>query len=241
MTDVTTTDRATADEASEHSRTIVFDFDGTVALGAGPVLRYAQHAARSIDDGAAAIMLTVLRDALESHPDGRVPGTEAIDGYDLVRIHATAHGIPADALGTAFLRSREELATELAPIRPPEGLAELLRRLRERTRLLLVTNSPDIRIGEALDALGLDWRFDEVVTGAGKPHGLEPILRRELATRAPEHVLSVGDIWVNDLAPAAALGCATALIGSVPEGAEPTFAAERIEDLYERIEAWAVV
>jgi FMN phosphatase YigB (HAD superfamily) len=53
-------------------------------------------------------------------------------------------------------------------------------------------------------------------------------------------VLSVGDHFVNDIAPALALGCATAYVDPFHVGpvGRATFEATRIEDLLPVLEAW---
>src|SRR6218665_1326599 len=123
---------------------LLFDFDGTIALGHGPVLAYAE----------------LIADALGA-PDGFVDGiraaidgdSRALDGYDAVRVAAEQEGADAALLSTAYLASRELLATPDAPIAAPAGLADFLREA--DAQRILVTNPPDIRIDEALEALGL--------------------------------------------------------------------------------------
>jgi FMN phosphatase YigB (HAD superfamily) len=63
----------------------------------------------------------------------------------------------------------------------------------------------------------------------------------EALLRGP--VLSVGDIYENDLAPAAALGADTALVGPtwMSFAARTTMAAATLPELYPLIEVWAGV
>jgi FMN phosphatase YigB (HAD superfamily) len=54
-------------------------------------------------------------------------------------------------------------------------------------------------------------------------------------------VLSIGDVWVNDLAPAHARGALTALVGSTSDetpDVTPTFSAHHLHDLYPAITEW---
>ncbi|OUD86718.1 hypothetical protein BC477_01895 [Clavibacter michiganensis subsp. michiganensis] len=52
-------------------------------------------------------------------------------------------------------------------------------------------------------------------------------------------LLSVGDLWVNDLEPAHARGFSTALVGpGSSDDARPTFRAATVADLYDDIDAW---
>ncbi|MBM7411388.1 FMN phosphatase YigB (HAD superfamily) [Clavibacter michiganensis] len=224
---------------STPGRTIVFDFDGTVSLGDGPVLRYAHHVAETLAvdarPGFAAGVAAGLRDV------GCASG--AVDGYALVQGLAADHGVPARLLSAAFLASRAELGGPHAPVLAPTGLAPFLRGVAGRVRRVLVTNSPAVRIPEALAALGLDDAFDEVVTGAGKPGGMDAVLDRvdpgPAAGLSADRLLSVGDLWVNDLEPAHVRGFSTALVGPGSSAdARPTFRAASVADLYADIDAW---
>lgn len=102
-------------------------------------------------------------------------------------------------------------------------------------RAVLVTNAPDIRLGAALAQLGLAGAFDDVFAAAGKPEGLADLARPWCADGP---VLSVGDIWRNDLAPVHALGATTALVGSPRPGEEPTMHAPTLAELLPRLAAW---
>ncbi|MBF4622229.1 HAD family hydrolase [Clavibacter sp. VKM Ac-2542] len=224
---------------STPGRTIVFDFDGTVSLGDGPVLRYAHHVAETLAVDARPRFAAAVAVGLQQV--GRASG--AVDGYALVQGLAADHGVPARLLSAAFLASRAELGGPHAPVRPPAGLASFLRGTSGRVRRVLVTNSPACRIPEALAALGLDDAFDEVVTGAGKPAGMDAVLDRvdpgPAAGLPAARLLSVGDLWVNDLEPAHARGFSTALVGpGSSDDARPTFRAATVADLYDDIDAW---
>lgn len=205
---------------------LLFDFDGTIALGDGPVLAYAQQVAAGLgDDG------TFLDDvrAILAAADG-----DALDGYDAVRRVAETRGADARLLSAAYLASRAQLGTTDAPITAPDGLAGFLAGV--DAERILVTNAPAIRIVDALETLGLRGLFDRIVTDAGKPQGLEAVLD-DLPVDA--RVLSIGDIWHNDLAPAHARGQATALIGGFSDpDATPTFRAAEFSTLVPQLEAW---
>ncbi|OUE26260.1 HAD family hydrolase [Clavibacter michiganensis] len=221
-------------------RTLVFDFDGTVSLGDGPVLRYAHHVAETLpgDDARtrfAAAVAAGLDDV--GGPDG------AVDGYALVQALAVQHDVPARLVSAAFLASRAELGGPHAPVVGPAGLGRFLRGLAGQATRVLVTNSPAVRIPEALAALGIAGAFDEVVTGAGKPAGMGEVLDRAdpgpAAGPPAARLLSVGDLWVNDLEPAHARGFSTALVGPGASADDrPTFRAATVAGLYADIRAW---
>ncbi|WP_336642168.1 HAD family hydrolase [Microbacterium sp. USHLN272] len=205
---------------------LLFDFDGTIALGDGPVLAYAQQVADALGDQGG--FVDGIRSQLAAADD------ESLDGYDLVRRAAEHRGADAALLSAAYLASRAQLATADAPISAPQGLAAFL--ADADAERVLVTNAPAIRITEALEALGLAGLFDRVVTDARKPAGLDSVLAD---LPADARVLSVGDIWHNDLAPVHARGHATALIGGFPDPrATPTFRAAEFSTLIPQLETW---
>lgn len=205
---------------------LILDFDGTVALGDGPLLAYARavaaHAA-SADDLVTAVAAQLAE-----------PSGDVIDGYDVVRRVAVAAGIGDDALAAAYTASRAQLGTPEAPVSVAVGLADFLRTT--DAERLLVTNAPATRLDEALASLGLEGLFDRIVTDAAKPAGLEALLD-SLDEDVP--VLAVGDVWRNDLAPAHARGHATALVGGyIDPAARPTFRADTLDELLPALAAW---
>ncbi|RZU65764.1 FMN phosphatase YigB (HAD superfamily) [Microterricola gilva] len=222
---------------SQQQRVMVWDFDGTVALGSGPVLAYANAVAAELAAPAARQLRDEVESALELHPSGRLPGSGAIDGYDLVRVLAAQWGTDAALLSRAYRQSRELLATPAAPIHPVPGLADVLAAARGNAVLVLATNAPDIRLDDALRQLGLDGAFDIVRHSVGKPRGMAPLLD-ELAGPDAGAVLSIGDVWVNDLQPVHARGGMTALIGPADPLATPSMRAETLEELFPAIADW---
>jgi len=199
------------------------------------VFAYARAASAALPPSDAGSFLDAVATALAQTPSGQRPGTTAIDGYDLVRLMSAEYGIDPAGLGAAYLQSRAQLASDLAPVVAPQGLADFLRFARAHANIVLATNAPDIRVTEALDALGLAGLFDTVYTSVGKPVGLDSVLDDWLPHGA---LLSIGDVWINDLAPAAARNALTALVGSSAGSATPTYRAEHLHELYPAIAAW---
>ncbi|MGO2745667.1 HAD family hydrolase [Microbacterium sp.] len=212
--------------------TIVLDFDGTIALGAGPLEAFARAVATAADDAEFADRAIAAITAFErGEHDGR-------DGYDVISTLAARQGVSADALEEAYQSSRALLGSEHAAITPPNGLADFLERVRSHARVALATNAPGAGIRPVLEGWRVADLFDAMHFTVGKPAGLVPILREAVA-EGP--VLSVGDIFEFDLAPAAELGAATALVGAtaVNSTADVTMRGRTIADLYGDIEAWA--
>lgn len=221
---------------------LLLDFDGTVAVGHGPVHAYARAAATSLDPGARAAFLAEATAAVEGlgDPAASADGLLPLDGYDLVRVVAERHGVGPLALSAAYLASRHALGTDDAPVSAPLGLAALLAELRTEATVVLATNAPATRLPETLAALGLTGVLDRVVTEVGKPAGMAALLDGLGATPSgPVRALSVGDVWANDLAPVAARGHATALISRrPPPEARPTWTVPDLPALYPALREW---
>jgi FMN phosphatase YigB (HAD superfamily) len=239
---------------------LLFDFDGTVSLGDEPVIAYAHHLDEAAGSETGLIMRVVSRFlACDGRLDRGLEGLTdadpvylglhvvdgAIDGYAAAAAMANLLGLQQAAIDAAYTASRADLADGLVSTYAPEGFASFLGVFPAGAHRVLVSNSPANGLTEQIEKLGLARSFDEVVTSAGKPAGLTAIAQRILAERGlterPERLVSVGDIWVNDLAPVAALGGATALIDRMPmpPGAGPTVRAPHIEELYPWLLEWA--
>lgn len=206
---------------------MVLDFDGTVAVGDAPVLAYF----RGVAGG----------DADEAFARWVETGRGYRDGYALVADWAAAHRVAEEVRAAAYAASRAALHSGEAAVEAPAGLAELLRDRPAGVRCVLVTNAPVDGIEPVLDRLGLTGLLDAVEGDARKPGGLPAVLERLLgdAGLAPDRLLSVGDVWRNDLEPAAAIGAATAFVDRFDLGeGSPTFRARTLEELLPDIERW---
>jgi FMN phosphatase YigB (HAD superfamily) len=214
------------------STTVIFDFDGTLTVGSAPVDAYAEEVAALVGDQD---IVAAVGTHMASFEAGN-PGF--IDGYDVVRHVAHERGVSDPDLRSAYERSRERLATESVPIAAPGGLAEFLADLLAVADVVLATNAPAIRLPEALEMLGIRGVLTATHTSVGKPGGLSSIVADAMARG---RVLSVGDVYANDLEPAAALGASTALIGPTWRAfaGKVTMAARTLPELYVPIKTWA--
>lgn len=221
---------------------LVLDFDGTVCVGDAPVWEYAEAVIAGILDAgsAAAVDLDAsLRARLGAFLDGE-PGSPAyIDGYAAVAALAAEHA-DDDLLQSAYQTSRRALAGGTVAVSAPDGLAGFLGSLGESVERVLVTNAPLDGVRETLAAIGLAGSIDRIVTDADKPAGWTAILPQLLDGREPSQLLSVGDIWGNDLEQPLAAGCVTALIDRFGHRAGPAhLVAADFPGLYDGIRRWA--
>ncbi|MGO2111021.1 MAG: HAD family hydrolase [Pseudoclavibacter sp.] len=246
----------TPDELATPS--VIFDFDGTLSLGRGPLLAYARSAAAAIlrrepsTEATAEAAPRIPAGSTKAHVpadgeesaaayaalDGLERGeTTYRDGYDAVGSLAADVGLSQADLGAAYLASRAVLGTDEAPVTTMPGLDEFLSDLGTRARVLLATNAPEPGVDRVLAAWGVRGRFDELHFDVGKPAGLTALIRAEQQTGP---VLVVGDVVDIDLAPAIALHADTALVGATAPHATAavTMRAATLNDLRSEIESW---
>ncbi len=178
---------------------VVLDFDGTVALGDGPAQAYADAAFALLDPSEIPTAQDTFSRVLAGE-DLRWP-----DPYAAVASLCSA--VPADDLQGAYLASREALAATGLGVRAPDGLAEALTRWHQKCSRVLLTNSPATGTVDVLRHLGLAELFDQVIVEGGKPARLQDLLTTLLDGQPPHRLVSVGDHWPNDIAPALELGC----------------------------------
>ena len=218
---------------------LVLDLDGTLALGDTPVLGYA----RAIESLAPqADGLTAAVEAFLADPDSDERLRSAQDGYQAVAALCETHGVDTELRNRAYALSRGALDRDLGDVQAPRGLVDALGAL--DAHLVLVTNSPRAGLDTLLAHLGVVELVQEVHTDAGKPDGMGPllaaVLRQHGLTAEPAHLMSVGDIWVNDLAPALELGCATAYVDTFHRQQGPAHVRARtLPELYPALRDWA--
>lgn len=214
---------------------LILDFDGTVCLGDGPVLAYADAVAAQIPQSARQTLHDGLAAFLAEDP--QAPAYK--DGYAAVA--ALADGAMAEAgLSHAYLESRRQLAAGAVEITTPVGLASFLHGLNGVAFRVLLTNAPIIGVPESLVKLGLTDAIDLVIPNAGKPAGFLDLLPILLANRAAHELLSVGDVWGNDIDLPSQQGCATAFIDRFNHrNGAASISAARFEAMYDDISRWA--
>lgn len=169
------------------------------------------------------------------------------DGYQLIQLLAHQAGLTAEQSGACFRQARRELVDaglEYCDLHAPAGASELLQQLRTHAAVVLITNSPAEGFAPWLETLGLQDSFDAVINDACKPFGMPAALESARAaaeqTVPAEHVLSVGDIWANDLQHVARIGGTTVLIDRFGTGlGDPDHRVTSWEDAAPIMSAWS--
>jgi len=215
----------------------VWDLDGTLYRSAEACRHYAR--------GIAAELAVERREAYLAALDGYLAGeggAEASDGWEAAVVLAGGPRGSSRLYADAFAKTRAFMLTDECTFEVPDGLPELLERSAPRARRILMSNTPAFGVMPLLERLGLLGLFDEIVCQAEKPDRL-PARLTALArvSDVPQRsVISIGDHFVNDIAPAIAVGCATAYVDPFRVGpsGQATVEAARIEDLLPALEAW---
>lgn len=169
------------------------------------------------------------------------------DGYQLTQLLARQSGLSDEDTSRAFMQGRRTLLArglETSDVHSPHRARELFLELRARVGVVLITNSPAEGFETWLQALGLTDVFDTIIHSAGKPSGMPAaIAQAQTALEAPvaeEAILSVGDIWANDLSHVAATGGSTILIDRYGTGlGEPQHRVESWHEVDGLIRGWA--
>ncbi|MBG0741459.1 HAD family hydrolase [Paeniglutamicibacter antarcticus] len=231
MTEISSLERAAASELP----LLLLDFDGTVCLGDGPVVAYAEAAAERMPAAARGGLIDGLERFLANHPGS--PAHK--DGYAAVAT-LTADYLDTEELNSAYTQSRERIAAGGIEISAAPGLHDFLAGLAGRAFRVLLTNAPRTGISESLAELGLTDVLDGIIAQAAKPAGFHRLLPQLLKNRAAEEVLSVGDVWVNDIDLPGRFGCATAFIDRFNHRTGPAnLHAASFDQLYPGIGEWA--
>lgn len=215
---------------------VLFDFDGTVYRGEAPFRAYARHIAEAIADPARSEYLARAARHLAGARE-----VEAGDHWEAMLRLADPYNLERSVFREAFLKTRAYMMTEDCRLEVPDALVPFLGRVRDRVAVAVASNSPEPACIPLLEKLGLSDAFDAVRPAARKPGGLLPIIAELVARfRVPaERVLSVGDHYVNDIAPALDAGLRTAYITPADFFPGPVDIAGRtLEDVLPGVEEW---
>jgi FMN phosphatase YigB (HAD superfamily) len=224
--------------AADDRAVLVLDFDGTVCVGDAPVWAYADAALAAA--AASSSTRAAVRAGLGAYLAGTPEAPVYADGYAAVAALMASRLAPEE-LAAAFRMSRRALAEGEVPVRTPDGLPDFLAVIGPRVRRVLVTNAPDEGVRETLERLGVLPHLDDIVTEAAKPEGWARLLPAILAGAPASRLISVGDIWRNDLAAPYAAGCGVALIDRFgQQDRDPAhLVARTFEQLYDDLAEWA--
>jgi FMN phosphatase YigB (HAD superfamily) len=115
---------------------------------------------------------------------------------------------------TSYLKTKEYMVTDQFQLTKTPGLREGLLKLKQNKQIVLMTNSDSEDVGRLLKEIKLDGIFDDVITSALKPKNTTNYLKEVLEKYQIEaqDAISIGDNFINEIAPALALGMNALLI-----------------------------
>src|SRR5699024_10955568 len=200
---------------------IIFDSDGTVTIGHGPVRAYAQAIPKHPLANAAAFAEQV--EAALTDIDGLKSPYR--DGYHAVADLAIAQRIQTEELSRAYLASRQLLGTDHAPVEMPRTLPPLLAAIAPHAWEVLATNAPEVGIEKLLERWRLREYFDAMSINPKKPAALSPLID----ALNSQTILPIGDIAENDLVPPRELAVLPLILTPLPT----------VDDTFDHISAWA--
>ncbi len=218
-------------------RLLLFDFDGTLYRGNDPFWFYARTISRYMDKDAR----TRYLDLVAEHLSGQ-SSVVASDNWEAV-VKLASPIIPERSIWQeVFLATRDFMMSAECHLEVPSPLINFLRQASSRAMLVVASNSPSEATCSLLQKLELTPYFDHVYPAANKPQGLAEIVFKLMGKDFdPHQVFSVGDNYINDIAPAVQQGWLTAHIS--PHGYFPgpcSLRARCIEEILPSVEVWLV-
>ncbi|QFT89687.1 dUMP phosphatase [Bacillus sp. THAF10] len=153
---------------------------------------------------------------------------------------AKHYGLSTEETYAAFLQTREHMMTDEFVLEPLKEFAEVLEKLHGKYQLVLMTNSPQTDSDVILKKLGFTSFFDAKVYEANKPTSTTKQLQAiaENCDVTFEEMLSVGDNYINEILPAARLGCQTICIDpfNLFKNSESGYTVKNLKELAEMLE-----
>lgn len=134
------------------------------------------------------------------------------DGWWLPNVCARHYG--AVDTQEAYHKTKEFMATDAFTLNQIEGLREALIHLKTKKHIVLLTNSQPDDVERLLNMLHLNDIFDDVITVAKKPqlthHHFQQLMNKYDVQASS--TLSIGDNFLNEIAPALQLNMRTIFI-----------------------------
>ncbi|MBM7662396.1 putative hydrolase of the HAD superfamily [Bacillus mesophilus] len=128
------------------------------------------------------------------------------DGWWLPFVAAKHYGVKDTY--TSYNKTKEYMVTENFELTKTPGLKNGLVELKESKKLVLCTNSDIDDVGRLLKELELDTIFEHILPSSMKPTNTESHFKKLLEQYEcqPHEVVSIGDNFINEIAPALKLG-----------------------------------
>lgn len=128
------------------------------------------------------------------------------DGWWYPFVCAKHHGV--EDCYSSYNATKEYMVSDRFTLTPLTGLKENLLNLKQKTNIVVMTNSDRDDVGRLFSELGLEGVFDHMIPSANKPGSTTDQLTHLLKHYEikPEEAVSIGDNFINEVAPAVLLG-----------------------------------
>lgn len=217
---------------------IVWDLDGTLYRGKEPLDSYAGALAGCLPD-ASADTFRGYAEALLTRPQSVAPYRDLWNALT----HASHElGLPYERANAAFLDVRRAILRGEIPIDVPAGTVSLVRDLdRLHVPMVVVTNSDGTTARALLRTMGFACLARRLRADAMKPDGFGPAVHTLFGDFPQGAILSVGDNYANDIAPALKAGMSAVHVTTPGAYTGPAhLTVSRLEDALAWIEDWAL-
>ncbi|WP_160917271.1 HAD family hydrolase [Halobacillus litoralis] len=130
------------------------------------------------------------------------------DGWWLPFAVAMHYGVGIGEARECYVKTKDFMATEEFLMSKTKGLKAALERWKEDKLLVLLTNSEDYDVENMLNRIDLSGLFHDHIPSAFKPQKTEEHFQTILDryNLNPEEVVSIGDNFLNEIAPALNMG-----------------------------------
>lgn len=138
-----------------------------------------------------------------------------------------------------YVETKDYMSTDAFELEKIPELAGFLMELKEKAHVVLLTNSDEEDVARLLKELGLTGLFHQVVTSAQKPSKTTYYFK-EIVKRydvKPEETVSIGDNFINEIAPALLMGMKAVYISEHAKEADhhDLTQVERLKDWIEQM------
>ncbi|WP_456277383.1 HAD family hydrolase [Bacillus sp. AK128] len=143
------------------------------------------------------------------------------DGWWLPFVAAKHYGVKDTY--TSYNQTKEYMVTDQFELTKTPGLKNGLLQLKETKKLVLCTNSDIDDVGRLLKELELDTIFEHILPSSMKPTNTEDHFKKLLQQYEcePSEAVSIGDNFINEIAPALKLGMKAVYIHPSHEAEDP--------------------
>ncbi|KGX87756.1 HAD family hydrolase [Pontibacillus litoralis] len=136
------------------------------------------------------------------------------DGWWFPFANALHYGLTTKDTYDSYVKTKEYMVSGQFTLTKTKGLKQQLLKWKQSKTIILVTNSEEYDVRNLLKELDLENLFHDVVTSAKKPANTKQHFTRIMDkwNVTPEQTVSIGDNFINEIAPALQMNMKAVLI-----------------------------